>query len=223
MQLTVPSEKLMMFQRKEETNNQPELNKKRAQVLDELGQDYDGLVNNILASTAGWKRPLWMKEGLKRDSSGSGNAAKFNYASPLADNIVALIILPKKAVKDRVKATRLNELAPGFEYDSWRVLTKDTTEGLANASRDNLLPPIVQVVMIAIDEPSAIRANYTPANPPKWTKDLFQDPVATSSEDRFLAEIQKLEDNLQKDSSRINYRVFSTDVVIRGSKWSQTN
>jgi uncharacterized protein (TIGR02599 family) len=221
MQLTVPSEKLMIFQRKLEASDPNKLNDRTPQVLDESSKDYEALVTTILGPTANWARPLWMKEGLKRDGSGQGTVPKFNYAGPLADNIVALVILPKKAVKDRIRPNRLNELAPAFEYDSWRILARDTTRGAANAARDNLLPPIVQVVMVAIDEPSALRANYTPANPPKWTSGLFQDPVVTSTEDRFLAEVQRLEDNLKDDPNRINYRVFSTDVVIRGSKWSQ--
>ena len=72
--------------------------------------------------------------------------------------------------------------------------------------------------MIAIDEPSALRMKYTPDNPPKWTDGLF---TKVSTEADLLNDLQTLETSLTNDPSKINYRIFSTDVLIRGSKWSK--
>ena len=52
-----------------------------------------------------------MKEGLRRIAGSQGSAAKFFYSHPLAENVVALIILPKLAVRDRATPERLDELA----------------------------------------------------------------------------------------------------------------
>jgi uncharacterized protein (TIGR02599 family) len=87
----------------------------------------------------------------------------------MAENIVGLIILPKLAERDRRTPSgqadpKALELAPNYEFDSWRVLAGGTATPVGitganaasdNRARDNLLPPIVQIVMIAIDEPSA--------------------------------------------------------------------
>jgi len=72
--------------------------------------------------------------------------------------------------------------------------------------------------MVAIDESSALRL---PRNTiPDWTirddKQLF---TKVSNEAEFLDDMAELEKRLQAD--KVSYRVFSTDVVIRGSKWSK--
>ena len=232
MELNAPSESVTIFTRKPEINSADAqaystLHSIEPQVLDEAQKDYAGLVDKDGKSIRNFVRPFWMKAALERVApSGAGGVPRFRYAHPLAENIVALVILPKLAVKDRKVGDtsapdRLDSLAPNFEYDSWRVMKSDVKKGLANAARDNVLPPIVQVVMVAIDEPSAVRANFTANNPPKWTDGLFQ-TVTTESD--LSAQIGSLEKALVGDdtklTNRVNYRIFSTDVVIRGSKWS---
>jgi uncharacterized protein (TIGR02599 family) len=89
-----------------------------------------------------------------------------------------------------------------------------------NRSRDNLLPPIVQLTMIAIDEPSAIRMNLGLTGKPNWTSKYFE--KAQNVED-YEDDISRLEKTIKTDPkySNINYRIFTTDVIIRGSKWSR--
>jgi uncharacterized protein (TIGR02599 family) len=71
----------------------------------------------------------------------------------LADNIIALIILPKLAPADRTGSTDyIKDLSPNYLYDSWRILAQDPSS-ISRSARFNQLPPIVQVTMIAIDEP----------------------------------------------------------------------
>ena len=127
MELTVPSENLMIFQRNLEGSDPAKLHDITPQVLDETGSPYIGLVGEDRRSTASWTHPLWMKEGLRRIAGSQGSAAKFFYSHPLAENVVALIILPKLAVRDRATPERLDELAPNYEFDSWRILKSGVT------------------------------------------------------------------------------------------------
>ena len=164
-----------------------------------------------------------MKEALTRTTLNATTAAShFAYGRVMAENVIALVILPKVAEKDRGADTKkVGSLAPDYQYDSWRILAEDTgakgTLRVANSARDNLLPPIVQVVMVAMDETSALR--LTPGQVPDWTigeRPLFR---KVDNEADLIADLGELETRLQ--AARVNYRVFSTDVVIRASKWSK--
>ena len=184
-----------------------------------------------IKSNPTWVRPFWMEStgsgpdanggALQRTTLNATNSTnRFAYGRVMADNVIALVILPKLSEKDRDPAApdKIGTLAPEYQYDSWRVLKKDAgTVGDANSVRDNKLPPIVQVIMVAIDETSAVRLST--ASVPDWTirdKQLF---TKVDKEADLLADLALLEKRLQDD--KVNYRVFSTDVVIRSSKWSK--
>ena len=183
--------------------------------------------NEKIESNSTWVRPYWMENGnnlgaFQRITTNSANSvSRFGYARVMADNVIALVILPKISEKDRglTAANEIGSLAPEYQYDSWRVLKQDTgSAGMANAARDNKLPPIVQVVMVAIDETSALNFAKT-ANIPDWTirdRQLF---TKVKTDTNLLDDLAELETRLQKD--KVNYRVFSTDVVLRSSKWSK--
>lgn len=232
MEMIVPGEKYNVYARPVDSERHSD-----PRVFNETGVDgayYQGMVNTARRPIDPFVRPYWMKEALRRVPSEPGY--RFAYARPIADNIVALIILPKVAPRDRVdfnsSATnpvpdpKALELAPYYEYDSWRVLS-GTTEThpvsrvkLDNRSRDNLLPPIVQVTMVAIDETSANRMNLGITGKPDWTNGLFKE---VRMESEYQQDIEDLEKNLRTDPRfpNINFRIFTTDVVIRGSKWSR--
>jgi uncharacterized protein (TIGR02599 family) len=135
----------------------------------------------------------------------------------MAENVIGMIVLPKVPPEDRDTPSSL-ELAPSYQYDSWRILRGDAGEAdPKTGARDNLLPPIVQIVMIALDADSAGRLPNELAEPPKWTEGLFE---KVEDERDLQEDLEKLEEVLKADPARLNYRVFTTDVVLRGSKWS---
>ena len=174
----------------------------------------------------------------------------------LAENIVALIILPKLSERDRSTPDALNDLTDNFEYDSRpkaafdsqaiKLPLKSSLKNLAakltpkQLKQLHQLPPILQVTMVAIDEPSAVKLHdYSKANaykPPTWFKDLtdkgqlttvtnvadFQkqlgDPSGPAPES--LIGLLSNVDGKQK-TPKMNYRVFTTDVILRNSKWQQ--
>ncbi len=227
VELTVPTEKLTVFQRPLDTGSGmdsqlvpvPWKYSLEPEILDVNKSHYIGRVNASLSTNAGWVRPYWTTEAFARETITGGTGYRFKYGRVLAENVIALIVLPKLAEKDRTEPKRLDGLAPSYQYDSWRILQADVNAavGAASAARDNLLPPIVQVVMVAIDEPSAQR--QVAGQVPDWTirgRQLF---TAVNTESDLLADIAELETRLRAD--RVAYRIFSTDVVLRGSKWSR--
>lgn len=147
---------------------------------------------------------LQPSEQLSVYASGTGNGwfstAALNAAnrSQLAANVIALLILPKPATQDASAP-----MASDFEYD-----TRDSSK----ADNYNQLPPLVEVVLVAIDENSARRLESGATAPDLGVSALFQQA------DQLDADLHKLEELLA--SKRINYRIFRTTVPLRGAKWS---
>ena len=87
--------------------------------------------------------------------------------SVAAENIVALIILPRLSPGDE-KVGNYNDgsLSPSYLYDSTAAAaTQSTTD--PNLNPKNQLPPVLQVTMVAVDEGSFAR--FEAAKPPRQT------------------------------------------------------
>lgn len=141
-------------------------------------------------------------------ASGTGSAwltdAMDTPAPPvrqIAENIIALVVLPRRA--DRDTGT---PLSPLFEYDS--------RAGLSNpqAPTQHQLPPLVDIVVVAIDEASARRLENGPTPPDLGLASLF------SNAENLESDLRQLETTL--NNQRLPYRVFRTTVAMRNAKWS---
>ncbi|MEX1119366.1 MAG: Verru_Chthon cassette protein C [Terrimicrobiaceae bacterium] len=136
----------------------------------------------------------------------------------VAENIIALILLPRFAQGERSSGGGILEpqaLAPDYTYDS-------TVSG-ADPELDskNQLPPVVQVIMVAIDETSAARMGddgsarlltklgglFTAAS--NLDQDLYLEAGGQQSLEAYLIE------------NKINYRIFSSTVSLKSAKWSR--
>jgi len=181
----------------------------------------------------------------------------------LADNIIALIILPKLATRDEVAlennpaygttvtGTLGTAIAPYYGYSSETMGqslsgqpsvvptgTISTTTGKPSypaLSSWNQMPPVFQVTMVAIDEASAARL-ITPLTTGFSLKNLY-DTVGiwqggsprfaysttstTHAAANFQSDLSQMEAALE--ASHINFRVFQTDVAVRGAKWTMNN
>jgi len=121
----------------------------------------------------------------------------------LAENIVALVVLPKLADES---AQPDNALTPDYEYDSRMAWgSGDQPVGM------HQLPPVVRVLMVAIDEASAIR--YGAMKTDLGDLDLFREVSDLYTRDLPLLEGKLIE-------HKVNYRIFQADVAIRAAKWS---
>jgi uncharacterized protein (TIGR02599 family) len=126
----------------------------------------------------------------------------------LAENILALIILPRLPTDQLGTSTLTNN----YEYDSQTTWTGGTQPVAMNQ-----LPPIVHVVLIAADEPSMARVQGTSTTAPNLGfsyNQLFQS-CGSGQLDSDLGTVSNA-----LTQKHINFRIFSTDVVIEGAKWS---
>ncbi len=131
---------------------------------------------------------------------------------PIADNIIALVILPKLSPGDQ-RAGNYSDasLAPQYSYSS------TATNSDPNLNPRNQLPPVVQVTMVAVDEASFNRLNAGSTMPNLGLDTLFRDAS------RYTQDLATLEDRLK--AQNLNYRVFTSNVAVKAAKWSraQTN
>jgi uncharacterized protein (TIGR02599 family) len=161
-------------------------------------------------------------------AKGGGSFTNMNM-HVLAENIVALVILPKPTKADidnwnRSGGTKYDETSlvgkTSYTYDTFNPPSSRMKDPRLNPK--NQLPPVIQVSMVAIDEASAIRMNDVGnqelldklhllfIEPAKLQSDLYGDPSAPQNESLTEYLVRK----------HINYRVFTSDVAIRGAKWS---
>lgn len=150
----------------------------------------------------------------------------------LAENIVAFLVLPRLSNADELARGNKPPLSPNYDYDSTRTsnerLPKPTVDPEVNPK--NQLPPVVQIVMVAIDEISGARLAEEHSGDEDLgiqmdglftdSRRLEDDP---STPDRADGDLHELEDRLNK--KRLTFRTFSSSVALRGAKWSkaQTN
>ena len=187
-------------------------------------------------------------------------------ARALAENVLALIILPKLSAVDETsrKAKQWSMLSPDFTFDStlapttansgspptlmaapvnpgaWVSSSTDASDAGGIDPR-NQLPPEIQVVMIAIDERSAQRLldlsnptagqSSTSLSDPSfggiYGSNLFT--VALAGKATYFNQLGDAETagtdiytfTQSLLSRKLTYRIFTTNVTVRGAKWSK--
>jgi uncharacterized protein (TIGR02599 family) len=151
---------------------------------------------------------------------GTETPVNHGLTRPIADNIIALIIAPlletEASAAGNATANTNEAYRAVFNYDS---AINDGTASVSGQGNQHRLPPMVKVVLVAIDERTAERLGQIsdPSSPPFGTE------ISTSlSNDAAAQNInQTMEDIAKKLNERnVNFRIFSTTVSIRGAKWS---
>jgi len=134
-------------------------------------------------------------------------------------------------------------LSPQYFYDSALTTTRvppaqalTPTEKPEEVNPRNQLPPTVQVVMVALDENSAARLDAATPGEKGFRLDLaeifkrsvrLEDNRITEQPDD--GELKELETKFVEPfriapalgQQPLNYRIFNTNVIIRGAKWSR--
>jgi uncharacterized protein (TIGR02599 family) len=129
-----------------------------------------------------------------------------NEAMPVADNVIALIVRPQDPGTNAASAPN-----NAYAYNSTLNAMNNPQPVTANQ-----LPPVVQVTIVAIDESSAKRLENGASPPTAITDALgnrFTDPAS------YQTDLDALTGSLNLKG--INYRVFSSAVPIRESKWTK--
>ena len=126
---------------------------------------------------------------------------------PVADNVIALIVHPEDPDDASLFAT--------LDYNSlsdWNAYPQPITA--------NQLPPMMHVTLVAIDEVSAKRLENGSTAPAVITDALSKFQVLLKANP---ADSSAALDGLGADlaAKRINYRIFSSKVPMRESKWTK--
>jgi uncharacterized protein (TIGR02599 family) len=145
----------------------------------------------------------------------------FNDPTPpvhvLAENVIALVLLPKLSPSEDPTGA---QLSPTYAYDS----TTDNSSSSPSLNPKNQLPPIVQVTLVAIDEASAARmSDADTANLTAELGGLFTDATQYDTNLKLTSGVTSGPPSLANYliSHKINYRIFTTNVSLRGAKWSR--
>jgi len=128
-------------------------------------------------------------------------------AMPLADNIIYLVVWPRKSATDDPSG---QVLTADFSYDSRTGATTSPQPPTANQ-----LPPLVQITMIAIDESSAARLCAT-STPPSEISGASDGLFSKSNQTDFASDLLAFESNLSNIG--VKYQVFTALVPFRESK-----
>ena len=130
----------------------------------------------------------------------------FEHVHPLAENIIALVVSPRDTleVSGDDRRNTFSRIASNFEFDS------NSIEDLKYAQQ---VPPLMRLTMIAVDETAGIRQESVGTPPQELIFDqLFKN---TSKYDEDIATLEE-----ELGGKGINYKIFSTIVMMRSSRWS---
>lgn len=128
-------------------------------------------------------------------------------AVPIAENIVYLLVWPRKAASEDAAGS---SLTGDFSYDS-----RANAQAAPQPETAHQMPPVVQITMVALDETSAARV-CTGATPPTAVSGAFAGLFDNSSQTDFEEDLVELEKRLA--DQHLNFRVFTSMVPIRESK-----
>ena len=127
---------------------------------------------------------------------------------PIADNVVAFAIVPQLSDRENPTGTALST---DFGYN-----TRMPWSGGAQPPNHHQLPPVVQVIMVVLDESSARRIENGPTEP---TAALGFNPASVFTAPANLeTDLKTISDALS--AKRLNYRIFRSEIPIRSAKWT---
>ena len=131
---------------------------------------------------------------------------------PIADNVVAFAIVPQLSDRENASGTALSS---DFSYNTRMTWPTSAANQPTNMHQ---LPPVVQVIMVVLDESSARRIENGSTEP---TAELGFDPASVftnTSSTNLEASLKSISDALS--TNRLNYRIFRSEIPIRSAKWT---
>jgi uncharacterized protein (TIGR02599 family) len=166
----------------------------------------------------------WYKEPI-RENNDNINADDGRVVHPIAENIIALILVPKVASIDAEK-NNAQTISANYQYNS----REDDGELQGNPpeqpAQQHQLPPLLRVTMVAIDEPSAriLQDQHKSSPPPLVSDQLFRTYDSRNERQTYESDLEQLAESLSEIRPKVKFRIFTTDVALRGAKWNtETN
>jgi uncharacterized protein (TIGR02599 family) len=129
---------------------------------------------------------------------------------PIADNVVAFAVLPQLSDRENPTGTALST---DFGYD-----TRMPWSSGAQPTNMHQLPPVVQVIMVVLDESSAKRIENGTTEPIAALGFNPSSVFTGTSSSNLETSLKTISDALS--AKRLNYRIFRSEIPIRSAKWS---
>jgi len=150
-----------------------------------------------------WDANTWITDISQTSTKG--------FVAPLAENVIALIALPRLSIAEDSTAT---DLTPDGKY---AYNSQANAMSVPQSVTANQLPPVIQITMIAISEASAARLDTGTGTPPADIES------ALSGKFSDVTNFQQDLDDVTKAlaAKNIEFRIFTSSVPLRESKWSR--
>lgn len=139
------------------------------------------------------------------------------WSRPVADNIVGLFVSPKApttAMGGGAGDGRAR-IAPNYFYNS---ADPAFIGGGVQPSTSHQLPPAVEIVMVVIDENSALDLARREGTGAALNLDALGVFTGNASEVGFRQDLDRLQQFM--NSQRVNFRIFTSTVTLRNSRWN---
>jgi uncharacterized protein (TIGR02599 family) len=187
------------------------------------------LTTQAAPTTTAWTWNQYIKNGGTTITVNNSVTPSQSNVVPIADNVIALVVWPREPLRMDSLGYNLavtpTAASATYPYDSQADMNQLPTSAKAQNLYDEQLPPILQLTVVVIDEASAARIATNTSTEPSQIKTAFANAKAISGATLFTLEANYNNDltNLtaQLALAHINYRVMTTYVVMRESKWSQ--
>jgi uncharacterized protein (TIGR02599 family) len=162
-------------------------------------------------------------QNIRNTASGPVNGSV--DVTPLADNVIALVVWPRLSYQDDPKGT---SLSTDYTYDSQNPINVQPVQAGAfytQGQTADQLPPTVEVTMVVVDEPSAVRLYGAVGQ--VAPNGAFETALTTSSAGgvpfkkvaNYTQDVSSVANTLA--AAHVNYQIFNATVALRESKWSQ--
>ena len=184
----------------------------------EMNQIYSSTLRPITSNSK-----MWFQEAVQSNITTSETTSSRAFTRPIAENILLLIISPQVEVPPGSTAVVPTGIAPNYIYDSTLTYNPGgSAPPNGSQGTQHLLPPLVQVTMVALDQMAGEKlANDTATQQAIMNKcnGLFQKatnlPADLHQADGTPGQLEQL-----LLTYKLNYRVFSTIISIKQSRWS---
>lgn len=156
-------------------------------------------------------------------SSNTENESSRAFTRPVAENILALIISPQMPSVGQA-AIKPYRIAPEYSYDSLLIqspgaqVTGDDQSGFGPQGTQHVLPPVLNVTMVALDARGGERLSNEAE---KALREKMISKVTTrfTSVAKYDEDLIALKKDLQE--ARLAYRVFTTSIPLTAARWSR--
>ena len=142
----------------------------------------------------------------------SDSMTRVENSSPVAENILTMILTPRAPGKVTGQSLEETDIAPDYHFDSRRYQW-EKENSLSGITRHQI-PPVIDMTLVALTEASWKRFDEAGGDAIgllEFVNSLF------SKSGRFEKDLKTLEEKLA--GLNLDHRMFSTTIALRSGKW----